>query len=212
MSDQDRSAPVASVAKPARPRRARSAVTSVVAAVAPSVLPVEEAPATMPSIPQTVPQIAAKDQTMNETVKAFAEKAQDQAKNLFGQAGEQTKSAMEKSKKAAEEMAEFSKGNVEALLESSRIAAKGLETMGQDAAAFFRARYDSTAQVVNAVATVKSPTELFQLQADYLRGAFDAMVAEASRSTEATLKLAGEVAAPIQNRVALAADKIKIAA
>ena len=77
---------------------------------------------------------------------------------------------------------------------------------------FFRARYDSTAQVVNAVATVKSPTELFQLQADFLRGAFDAMVAEASRSTEATLKLAGEVAAPIQNRVALAADKIKIAA
>ncbi|MBY0300719.1 MAG: phasin family protein [Sphingomonas ginsenosidimutans] len=184
----------------------------MVAAVAPSVLPVEEAPATMPSIPQTVPQIAAKDQTMNETVKAFAEKAQDQAKNLFGQAGEQTKSAMEKSRKAAEEMAEFSKGNVEALLESSRIAAKGLETMGQDAAAFFRARYDSTAQVVNAVATVKSPTELFQLQADYLRGAFDAMVAEASRSTEATLKLAGEVAAPIQNRVALAADKIKVAA
>ena len=123
MSDKDRSARVASVAKPARPRRARSAVTSVVAAVAPSVLPVEEAPATMPSIPQTVPQIAAKDQTMNETVKAFAEKAQDQAKNLFGQAGEQTKSAMEKSRKAAEEMAEFSKGNVEALLESSRIAA-----------------------------------------------------------------------------------------
>ncbi|PZU80518.1 MAG: phasin [Sphingomonas sp.] len=208
MSDQDRSAPAASVAKPARPRRARAAVVSAVAAVAPSVVPAEDAPAATLSAPKTV----AKDQTMNDTVKAFAEKAQEQAKNFFGQAGDQTKSAMEKSKKAAEDMAEFSKGNVEALMESSRIAAKGLETMGQDAAAFLRARYDSTAQVVNAVATVKSPTELFQLQADFLRGTFDAMVAEASRSTEATLKLAGEVAAPIQNRVALAADKIKIAA
>ena len=54
--------------------------------------------------------------------------------------------------------------------------------------------------------------QLMKLQADYLRGAFDALVAETSRSTEASLKLAGDVAKPLQNRMALAAEKVKVAA
>ena len=38
------------------------------------------------------------------------------------------------------------------------------------------------------------------------------MVAETSKNTEAMLKLAGEVAQPISNRLALAADRFKAAA
>ena len=53
---------------------------------------------------------------------------------------------------------------------------------------------------------------LFKLQSDYVRSAFDSIVAETSKNTEAMLKLAGEVAQPISNRVAVAAEKVKIAA
>ena len=35
-----------------------------------------------------------------------------------------------------EDINEFNKGNVEALVESSKIAAKGFETLGQDAAEY----------------------------------------------------------------------------
>ena len=42
--------------------------------------------------------------------------------------------------------------------------------------------------------------------------AFDAMVQQTSRNTEAMLKLAGEVVQPLSNRAALAAEKLKIAA
>jgi hypothetical protein len=38
------------------------------------------------------------------------------------------------------------------------------------------------------------------------------MVAQTSRGTEATLKLAGDVAQPISNRVAVAAEKMKVVA
>ncbi|MEH3046091.1 phasin family protein [Sphingomonas adhaesiva] len=176
--------------------------------------PVAPPVASMPDI--DTPPLAAKDETMNETVTNiadnFAGKAQDQARAMFAQANEQTRSTMEKGKKVAEDMAEFGKGNIEAVVESARIAAKGIETFGKDGAAFARARYESTAETVRAMASVKSPTELMQLQADYLRSAFDAVVAEASRSTEASLKLAGEIAAPLQNRLAIATDKIKAAA
>lgn len=149
---------------------------------------------------------------MTDTATSFAEKAQEQTKAAFAQAGEQTRTAVEKGRKMAEDMAEFGKGNIEALVESSRIAAQGFEAMGHDLAAFARERYDTTATVFQSMAAVKSPTELMQLQAEYVRGAFDAMVKEASRSTEATLKLAGDVAKPLQNRMALAADKLKVAA
>jgi phasin family protein len=179
---------------------------------------IEPAPVAAPAATDTLPAEAParKEPIMNETLTANAEnltqKAQDGARTMFTQASEQTRSAMEKTKKAAEEMAEFGKGNLEALVESSRIAAQGFEAMGKDAAAFFRSRYDSTAEVVKSMAAVKSPTELMQLQADFFRGAFDAMVAEASRTTEVSMKLAGDIAKPIQNRVALAADKVKVAA
>lgn len=156
--------------------------------------------------------IAAKENVMTDTVTSFATKAQEDTKAAFAKAGEQTRSALEKSRKVAEDMAEFGKGNMEALVEASRIAAQGFEALGHDFAAFARERYDTTATTVQSMASVKSPTELAQLQADYFRGAFDAMVKEASRSTEATLKLAGDVAKPLQNRFAIAADKFKVAA
>lgn len=145
--------------------------------------------------------LALKDSKMNDSVKAFAAKAQEQAGVTI-----------EKSKKATEDMVAFGKGNVEAIIESSRIAAKGIETMGQDAASYAKSSYETTAAALKSMSGVTSPTELMRLQADFFRTSFDAMVKQASRSTEATLKLAGEVAQPIQNRVALAADKLKVAA
>ena len=45
---------------------------------------------------------------------------------------------VEKSTKMFEEVNEFAKGNVEAIVESSKIAAKGIETLGQDAAEYGR--------------------------------------------------------------------------
>lgn len=156
--------------------------------------------------------VETKEATMNETVTTFADKAQAQAGAFADKAQEQGRAAFDKSRKVAEDMAEFGKGNVEAMVESARIAAQALETMGQDAAAFARARYESTAQMIQTLASVKSPTEVMQVQADYVRSAFDALVKEASRSTEATLKLAGDVAKPLQNRVATAADKFRTAA
>ncbi len=60
--------------------------------------------------------------------------------------------------------------------------------------------------------SAKSPTEMLQLQGEIARRNFDAMVATASRSTEAMIKLANEAFAPVSNRMSLAADKVARAA
>ena len=59
---------------------------------------------------------------------------------------------------------------------------------------------------------MKSPAEFFKLHSDYVRGVFDSYVAEASKNTEAMMKLAGDAAQPLSNRFAVAAEKVKTAA
>lgn len=146
----------------------------------------------------------------NVTDQAAASTAKAQA--FFTDAGERAKGAVAKSSKLFEDATAFGKGNVEALVESSKIAAKGFETLGQDAAEFGRKQFEEATAAFKTLATVKSPTEFMKLQSDFVRSAFDSMVAETSRSTEIVLKLAGEVAQPISNRMAVAAEKMKNAA
>ena len=136
----------------------------------------------------------------------------DKAKTMIADANSRTKAAMEKSQQMFGEMGEFSKGNVEAIVESSKIAAKGMETMGQDAAAYAKKAFEDMTATAKQMASVKSPTDFMKLQSDFFRSSFDAMVAQSSKSTETMLKLAGEVAQPISNRVSMAAEKIKVAA
>lgn len=138
--------------------------------------------------------------------------AADQAKTMFADAGERTKGAFAKGQMLFGELGEFNKGNVEAIVESSKIAARGMEQFGQSAAAYVRTQFEEAQAQARTLASAGSPTEFLKLQGDFARAAFDRMVAETSRNTEAMLKLAGEVAQPISNRVALAADRLKTAA
>ena len=138
-------------------------------------------------------------------MEASIKNAADKAKTMFADANA-------KSTKAFEDMNEFSKGNIEAIVESGKIAAKGMEAMGQDAAEYSRKQFEGATAALKSLSSVKSPTDFFKLQSDYARSAFDSLVAQTSKNTEAMLKLVGEVAQPISNRVAVAVEKVKIAA
>lgn len=149
---------------------------------------------------------------VKETVKKATTEATNQAQAMFADLNERAKVAVEKSQKLAEEFTEFHKGNVEALVASAKVAAKGFETMGQDAAELGRKNFENAQAAFKSFAAVKSPTELFKLQSDYAKTSFDSFVAETSKSTEAALKLAGDIFQPLSNRFAVAAEKLKSAA
>jgi phasin family protein len=119
------------------------------------------------------------------------------------------KSAMEKGAKFYEELGDFTKGNVEALMTSSKVAASAAESMGQDLAAYGKQSVEEMTALFKSFASVKSPTELFQLQSDYARKAFDAAVAEGSKVSEKLVKVSGDIVQPISTRFALAAEKVK---
>jgi hypothetical protein len=195
-------APVPAVAKTVEQAIEKTADTAVK-----TVEPVVEA--LKPAIVEAPVAIIQKEvKTMEANLKNAAEKAQ----TLFAEANERAKAAVEKGTKLFEEANEFSKGNIEAIVESGKIAAKGFETFGQDAAEYSRKQFEGATAALKSLSAVKSPTDFFKLHSDYVRASFDSIVAQTSKNTEAMLKLAGEVAQPLSNRVALAAEKAKIAA
>ena len=213
-----------------KPAAARPVVAAVAAAkpvepvkVAPVVAPVTletrkaETPKT--ETPAAAPVIAAapvKGTTMNETInnaqatiKTAAEDMQTRATAAFGDMNTRAKDAMSKGTKAIEEFVEFSKGNVEAMVASGRVAAKGAEEIAKYSAGYGRSSVEKANATAKQFAAVKSPTEFFQLQGEVAKQTLDALVAEGSKFTESYLKLLGEIAQPISNRVAVAAEKVK---
>ena len=116
--------------------------------------------------------------------------------------------AFEKSTGLFTEMTEFAKGNVEAMVESSKVLAGGVQDMGKTYAEEAKTAYETATADMKEMAAVKSPTELFQLQGTILRRNFDAMIAASSKNSDAAMKLATESAAPISSRVNVAAEKI----
>jgi phasin family protein len=135
--------------------------------------------------------------------------AADQFKNVFGDVNERAKAAAERSAKIVEEIADLTRGNVEAFVASSKVAAKGVERLSQEAAEYSRKSFEEASAALKNAAEIKSATELFRLQGDFARAAFDNVVAESARFSETVLKLAGDVAEPITNRYTVAAERAK---
>jgi phasin family protein len=187
-------------------------VAIAAAIVEPVAAPVQNDPAPAPA--ETIQKGPTMTDTVNtaETAKSFAQDAQNRATAMFTDINARSKAAVERSTKIFEELNEFNKGNVEALVESSKVAAKAAETLGQQAAETARKNFETATAALKSFASAKTPTEFFQLQSDYARSAFDAMIAESSKNSETLLKLAGDVFQPISNRFAVAAEKLKVAA
>lgn len=188
----------------AAPRSCRKTAKPVAAAIGADSLslPTAAAPATH----------VTEEPTMATTIENVAQDTGAKAEQMFGEINDRAKGAIEKGTAMFAELNSFNKGNVEALVESGKIAVAALQTIGQDRAAYLRKQFEEATAAARTIASAKSPTEFMKLQGDYVRQQFEALVSETSRSTEAMLKLAGEVAQPISNRVALAAEKMKQAA
>ena len=128
--------------------------------------------------------------------------------DAFGDYQSKAKAAYEKSTEAVTEMTEFGKGNVEAIVESTKIFAAGAQTLGKTYVEEAKSAYETMTADLKEMAAVKSPTELFQLQGKIARRNFDALVATSSKHTEAFMKLANDTFAPLTGRVEVATEKL----
>lgn len=166
---------------------------------------------TLKAAPKPVAAATKGFKTMNDTVKKFAEDAKTRTEALTADFNEKAKEAFSKSSKLAEEAVEFNKANVEALVEAGKIAAKGIETLGQEGVTFARKSFEDTTAALKGYTAVKSPADFFKLYAENSKKAFDAAVAQTSKTSELVVKLTNDSFAPISNRVSVITSKMKAA-
>ena len=210
------SAPIVAAPAPTPPAPAPAPLTvPAPAAVPPAPVAAAPAPIPAPAPKKDVPM----NETINEmsanaanTIKTGTETAYANGKAALDQVTTKSKEAIEHGMKSLDDMTTMARGNVEALLASTRAATTGLETIAHQVADFSRKHFEETTAAARAMTTVKTPNELMQLQNDFAKTQFDAAINEMSKLSETLVKLAGEVFEPMQNRVALATDKLKSAA
>lgn len=179
-------APEAPAPKAAAKPVASSRVKPAAAKAAPAAAPIPEATATAsPAAPAAT-----------EIVQAVAltkEKVEKMSKQVFA---------------TFEDVVGFQKDNVEAFVASSTILTKGFEALSKEIAAFTQAQYEQSVATTKALFAVKSVKELVDLQTEFAKSSFDAIVAEATKVSEAGIKVANEAAEPITARVNATVEKL----
>jgi phasin family protein len=200
-------APAAKASKPAVTKAAKPARAARRAAPK----AVKAAPAPKARKAKTIQSKRINQTKGTQTMKNEANKVAGRVQAAFGDVNERAKTAFERNARFAEELTELSKGNVEALVASTKVAARGVETIGQEVAEMSRKSFEEASAALRGFAEVKSPTDFFRLQGDFARGQFDTFVAESAKLSEAMIKLAGDVAQPLANRYSVAAEKVKTA-
>ena len=133
----------------------------------------------------------------------------DTIKTVITEAQGKAKAAYEKGTASIGEASAFAQGNVEAVVESSKILAEGLQKLGTGLVAESRDAFEGLTAEVKELAAVKSPSDFFKLQSDFMRKYFDSAIAFGSKQSEAMMKLSTEAAAPLSRRVSLAMETLK---
>ena len=206
-------------AKKAAPKKAKpkkAAAKTVAKKKAPAKTPVAAKKTTAArkkaAITNTTPISKLKENIMATAKNAKTTDYTAKAKEVAADMQTRAKAAYDKGTELTKDTVEFQKGNFEALVESGKILASGMQDMGRTYVEEAKTAAETVQADVKKMAAVKSPTELFQLQGEIMRRNFDAMVSTTSKNTEAMLKLANEAFAPVSNRMSLAAEKVRKAA
>lgn len=151
---------------------------------------------------------------LKDTIMATAQKSDitTQAKEMAADVQERVKGVYTKATEIASEAGEFNKANVEALVESGKIFFAGAQEIVKSDVENGKTILEVVQADAKKVTSIKSPTELFELQGEIVRRNFDAAVSFGSKRTEALVKLYNDAFAPISNRVSVAAEKVSKAA
>jgi phasin family protein len=112
---------------------------------------------------------------------------------------------MDKAQKSAfgnlDQMADFSRENVEAMIVAGNIMAKGVEVVGKEIAAYAQKQAEANMAAAKKLGAVKNPQEFLDLQASLAKAAFDDFVAETSKLQDMSAKVSTEATQPINERI-----------
>lgn len=118
---------------------------------------------------------------------------------------------MPQASKSFEDLAAQGKANMEALVKAGELAQAGAKTLGDELTSLNKAAVEANVANVKALMAVKDVQEAIELQSGQVREGFDKWLAESNKVAELSLKIATDVAEPIQARANVAAEEVQVA-
>ena len=146
-----------------------------------------------------------------ETVEAAVKTTTEAATKTVSEVVAATKEQVEKTSKAAftgyDELSSVNKENLDAVVEAGKIMAKGMEVLSREVMAFTKESIEANTAAATKLFAVSSVQEAIELQSEFARSNFDKAVAETSKLTEMSVKMANEAFEPLQTRMNLTVEK-----
>ncbi len=134
--------------------------------------------------------------------------AQSQVRAGMEQAMGQGKAGMEQAMKHAEQILAFSQGNVEAMMKSGQIWASGLQDLSRQITATAQASFQDSVSMMRSLTAIRTLQDAVALQTTAARTAMEKAMAESTRLTETSMKLAEQANAPLTARVGAAMEMV----
>jgi phasin family protein len=149
----------------------------------------------------------ASKQNADKAYKAGADAVAKGVDGIFAVAKEQVEKAFPQAAPRFDELAELNKGNLDAILAAGAIAKKGMETMADEFAAYNQEAIEESIAGVKAMLGIKTFQDWVEFQTAYARGVFDKTVANTTKLSEMSAKVATEMAEPMQARFTKVSEK-----
>lgn len=141
-------------------------------------------------------------------VKAQQEQVQQHVQQTIAATKEQVEKASAQLLKGYEDATAFGKGNVDAVIQSGTILARGAEELGKELVAFAQASFDKQLATSKAFFAARSIHELVDLQNALLKAQMDGLVAESTKLQAMSVKMTNEALAPLSARVDAAVARL----
>jgi len=135
--------------------------------------------------------------------------AQKQVEDFTAEAQKTMQDSVEKVTKGFEDAAGFGQENLDAVVESGRVAAKAAENINAGLVAYSKKSYEDGLAAMKELSTCKSVTEFVEKQNAYAKSSLDAFVSEATKMNEMFTAAAKDVFEPLNTRMLAAADMMK---
>lgn len=144
--------------------------------------------------------------------KGAAESLGARVESLGETAQVRAKAAAERAVAFSKTAVEFNRENIEALIESGKITARGASEISKTNMKFGRENLVEASRALQGAFSVSAPKDFFAKQTDFLRSSLDRMIEQANVNKDASVKLAGNAYQPIATRISEIRKEMKKAA
>lgn len=135
--------------------------------------------------------------------------ATKQVEEFTAEAKKSMEDGVEKMSRGFEDASQFGQDNIEAMIASGKVVAKAAEEMNAEIMAFSKKTYEDSIAASKELGSVKSMTELFEMQTSMAKTVFEGFVSEATKLNEMYAAAAKDAFAPINARLTAAAEMVK---